>query len=50
MLRKGQIEGIMERDVLAQHRLITRMFGVAASGVGSEERPHIPVVFATHPA
>jgi hypothetical protein len=30
MLRKGQLEGIAERDVLAQNRVINHMFGVAA--------------------
>jgi transposase, IS6 family len=30
MLRKGQIEGIAKRDVLAQNRVINQMFGLAA--------------------
>jgi transposase-like protein len=30
MLRKGQIEGIAKRDVLAQNRVINHMFGLAA--------------------
>jgi IS6 family transposase len=30
MLRKGQIEGIAKRDILAQHRKINQMFGVFA--------------------
>jgi len=30
MLRKGQIEGITKRDVLAQNRMINQMFGLAA--------------------
>jgi hypothetical protein len=30
MLRKGQIEGIVRRDVLAQNRVINQVFGVAA--------------------
>jgi transposase, IS6 family len=29
-LRKGQIEGIARRDVLAQNRVINQMFGLAA--------------------
>jgi hypothetical protein len=31
MLRKGQIEGVAKRDVLAQNRVINHMFGLAAS-------------------
>ena len=30
MLRKGQIEGLTKRDVLAQNRIINQMFGLAA--------------------
>jgi len=30
MLRKGQIEGMAKRDVLAQNRVINQMFGLAA--------------------
>jgi transposase, IS6 family len=30
MLYKGQIEGMAKRDVLAQNRVINRMFGLAA--------------------
>jgi transposase, IS6 family len=30
MLRKGQIEGIAQRDVLAQNRVINQMFGLTA--------------------
>jgi transposase, IS6 family len=30
MLRKGQIEGLAKRDVLAQNRVINQMFGLAA--------------------
>ena len=30
MLRKGQLEGIAKRDVLAQNQVINHMFGVAA--------------------
>jgi hypothetical protein len=30
MLRKGQIEGIAKRDVLAQNGVINHMFGLAA--------------------
>jgi transposase, IS6 family len=30
MLRKGQIEGVAKKDVLAQNRMINQMFGVAA--------------------
>jgi IS6 family transposase len=30
MLRKGQIEGLAKRDVLAQNHVINQMFGVAA--------------------
>jgi hypothetical protein len=30
MLRKGQIEGTAEGDVLAQNRAINQLFGVAA--------------------
>ena len=30
-LRKGQIEGIAKRDVLAQNRVINQLFGLAAS-------------------
>jgi transposase, IS6 family len=29
-LRKGQIEGIAQRDVLAQNRVINQLFGLAA--------------------
>jgi hypothetical protein len=29
-LRKGQIEGIAKRDVLAQNRVINQLFGLAA--------------------
>jgi transposase, IS6 family len=29
-LRKGQLEGIAKRDVLAQNRIINQLFGVAA--------------------
>jgi transposase-like protein len=30
MLRKGQIEGMAKKDILAQHRVIHQMFGLAA--------------------
>ena len=30
MLRKGQIEGLAKRDVLAQNRVINQLFGLAA--------------------
>jgi transposase, IS6 family len=30
MLRKGQIEGMAKKDVLAQNRMINQVFGVAA--------------------
>jgi transposase, IS6 family len=30
MFRKGQIEGVAKRDVLAQNRVINRLFGLAA--------------------
>ena len=30
-LRKGQLEGVAKRDVLAQNRVINQLFGVAAS-------------------
>jgi len=30
MLRKGQIEGMAKRDILAQNRVINQLFGVAA--------------------
>ena len=30
MLRKGQIEGLTKRDVLAQNHIINQLFGLAA--------------------
>jgi transposase, IS6 family len=30
MIRKGQLEGITKRDVLAQNGVINRLFGLAA--------------------
>jgi hypothetical protein len=30
MIRKGQIEGMARRDVLAQNRMINQPFGLAA--------------------
>jgi hypothetical protein len=30
MLRKGQLEGVANGDVLAQNRVINRLFGLAA--------------------
>jgi transposase, IS6 family len=30
MLRKGQLEGVTKRDVLAQNRVINQLFGLAA--------------------
>jgi transposase-like protein len=47
-LRKGQLEGITMRDVLAQNGVINRLFGVAASGVYPEGRAPVAVIFATH--
>ncbi len=30
MIRKGQIEGMAQRDILAQNRVINQLFGLAA--------------------
>jgi hypothetical protein len=49
MIRKGQIEGTAKRDVLAQNRVIDRLFGLAASGVYPESLSLVAIVFATEP-
>jgi hypothetical protein len=49
MIRKGQIEGTAKRDVLAQNRVIDRLFGLAASGVYPESLSLVAIGFATEP-
>jgi hypothetical protein len=49
-LRKGQIEGIARRDVLAQNRVINQMVGLAAKTEHAQPLLMLESVFATLPA
>jgi transposase, IS6 family len=45
MLRKGQIEGMAKRDVLAQNRVINQMFRLAAYTEHAQPSPHARIHF-----
>jgi IS6 family transposase len=49
-LRKGQIEGMARRDVLAQNRVINQMVGLAAKTEHAQPLLMLASVFATLPA
>ena len=50
MLRKGQFEGVIKGDVLAQNRVINQLFGLAASRALAQPLLMVPLVFATLPS